>query len=88
MKQEELEQLINRLEYSGPGSIIVGGHRFKEGEGERFASQIENNMNQYMSDEYKTDRDVIGEIISLFEDVDDDSWMYDDEVNEERNEVW
>ncbi|MBO4595541.1 MAG: hypothetical protein J5632_02885 [Bacteroidales bacterium] len=88
MSPEQLEKMIARLQNYGPNSIVVGGHRFEEGEGERYASQIEDNIEFYLSDMFDSEKSVIEDVSEVFGEVDDASWMFDDEENEEQNSIW
>ena len=88
MSPEQLKRMIARLRNYGLGTIVVGVRRFKEGEGDRFADQIEDMFETYTSPEYDTEKSVIEDVVETFNEVDDDSDMFDDEESEERNEVW
>ena len=88
MTRKQLEELQHKLEYYCEEPLVIGKFTFEDGEGDRYAAQIESDFETYLTDEYDTEESVIESIKELFDEVDDASWMFDDEENDERNEAW
>ena len=51
------------------------------------ASYLEENITDYVNNaSYPDEESVIEDVMDIVSDANDDSWMYGDEENEERNE--
>lgn len=87
MTLEQLQALIDRLNDDGH-SFRVKGIRINPDERFRYADQIEMDIDTYLDDEFKTDLEVLQDVQNIFGDVDDDSWMFDDEENQDRKEFY
>ena len=61
------------------------GIRINPDERFRYADQLENDIDTYLDDNFQSELDVLLDIKNIFEDS-DDSWMFDDDENQE-NEV-
>ena len=88
MIREQLEKLLYRLKNNCNDPIIFGRFIIEDGEGGRYATQIESDFETFLTDEYETEESVIESIKESFDEVDDASWMFDDEENDERKEAW
>ena len=82
MTLEQLQALIERLNDDGH-SFRVKGIRISPDESFRYADQIEMDMDTYLDDEFQTELDVLQDVQNIFGDVDDDTWMFDEEENQE-----
>ena len=45
-------------------------------------------IDTYLDDEFKTELEVLQDVQNIFGEVDDDSWMFDDEENQERRNFY
>ena len=82
MTREELENLQQKLEDYNGEPIVIGKYVFNEGEGDRYATQIELDSETYLDDEFTTEKSVIKDIKEVFAEVDDGSWMFDEDEDE------
>ncbi|MBR5035010.1 MAG: hypothetical protein IKX71_06860 [Bacteroidales bacterium] len=88
MTRKELAELQQKLERYSGNPIVIGKYAFHEGEAERYAAQLEMDMDRYLDDCYDTEESVIDDISALFDDAGDSSWMFDDEENEKLHSSW
>ena len=87
MTLEQLQALIERLNDDGH-PFRVKGIRINPDERFRYADQIEMDIDTYLEDEFQTELEVLQDIQNIFGEVDDDSWMFDDEDDQERKELY
>lgn len=84
MDREQLDNLINRLRkaYGNEQPFITKGFKLPWEECEGFADQIEEDISngEFINDDfYETDRDVLEAVKEVFDQIDDSSWMFDDD---------
>ena len=87
MKQEYLENLIKRLNSVHVDSfIVVAHHRISDEVAREYEETIECNFELFLDDDLYPDEESVIEGVKEIIGESDDSWMFDDEENEERNE--
>ena len=88
MKREDVEYLIDRLRSKEGRYGRIGYFVIHEGESDRYADYIADNLESYLSEDYSSPEAILEDVKEEFEDMDDSTWMFDDEENEENNEIW
>ena len=84
MDREQLDNLISRLRKSSGNEqpFITKGFKLPWEECEDYADQIEEDISngEYINDEYyETDKDVLEAVKEVFDQIDDSSWMFDND---------
>ena len=87
MTLEQLQALIERLNDDGH-SFSVKGIRINPDERFRYADQIEMDIDTYLEDEFQTELEVLQDVQNIIGEVDDASWMFNDEDDHERKEFY
>ncbi len=88
MTRKELEKLVMTLQSVDPDDcIFIARRRISYEEADSMASYLEENITDYVNNaSYPDEESVIEDVMDIVSDANDDSWMYGDEENEERNE--
>ena len=88
MIREDINDLLQSLRSCSFEPTVIDGHYLAEGEADRYAAQLEMDLDFYLDENFETAKSILESIKDFFDDADDASWMFDDEENEERNAEW
>ena len=84
MEKEQLDNLISRLRKASGNErpFVTKGFKLPWEECDDYADQIEEDISngEYINDKYyETDKDVLEAVKEVFGQIDDSSWMFDDD---------